>query len=152
MNRSSGRIGPGASTILMIVIVLCMTMFGVLALVSARNDASVGARVRESETAYYNAQTEFGLWIKQVDEMLFALRQESKGDAQIYAQLVAARLGAQVGEKIQFTTDVGQTQELRCEVQISPLDSYERYEILCTTVSVREEADFEEDAEWNLIA
>ena len=81
MNRSSGRIGPGASTILMIVIVLCMTMFGVLALVSARNDASVGARVRESETAYYNAQTEFGLWIKQVDEMLFALRQESKGDA-----------------------------------------------------------------------
>ena len=36
--RSSGRIGPGASTILMILVVLVMTMLGVLALFSARSD------------------------------------------------------------------------------------------------------------------
>ena len=42
--RSSGRIGPGASTILMILVVLVMTMLGVLSLFSARSDMEMSER------------------------------------------------------------------------------------------------------------
>ena len=42
--KSSGRIGPGASTILMILVVLVMTMLGVLSLFSARNDMEMSER------------------------------------------------------------------------------------------------------------
>ena len=42
--KSSGRIGPGASTILMILVVLVMTMLGVLSLFSARSDMEMSER------------------------------------------------------------------------------------------------------------
>ena len=58
----SGRIGPGASTILMILAVLVMTMLGVLALSSARSDLVMSERMDAAARAYYQAQAGFSQW------------------------------------------------------------------------------------------
>ena len=63
--RSSGRIGPGASTILMILVVLVMTMLGVLSLFSARSDMEMSERTAVAAEEYYAAQTDFSLWLQE---------------------------------------------------------------------------------------
>ena len=68
--RSSGRIGPGASTILMILVVLVMTMLGVLSLFSARSDMEMSERTAAAAEEYYAAQTDFGLWLRETDQIL----------------------------------------------------------------------------------
>ena len=87
--KSSGRIGPGASTILMILVVLVMTMLGVLSLFSARNDMEMSERTSAAAAEYYAAQTDFSLWLQETDQILNNLRIASGGDA---GRLCAARL------------------------------------------------------------
>ena len=81
--RSSGRIGPGASTILMILVVLVMTMLGVLSLFSARSDMEMSERNATASAEYYAAQTDFSLWLQKTDQILLNLRIAAGGDAQI---------------------------------------------------------------------
>ena len=70
--KSSGRIGPGASTILMILVVLVMTMLGVLSLFSARNDMEMSERTSSAAAEYYAAQTDFSLWLQETDQILIS--------------------------------------------------------------------------------
>ena len=81
--RSSGRIGPGASTILMILVVLVMTMLGVLSLFSARSDMEMSERTATASAEYYAAQTDFSLWLQKTDQILLNLRIAAGGAAQI---------------------------------------------------------------------
>ena len=43
MNRRSFQIGPGAASLLLIAVVLCMGVLGALSLVSARGDAQLAS-------------------------------------------------------------------------------------------------------------
>ena len=78
--KSSGRIGPGASTILMILVVLVMTMLGVLSLFSARSDMEMSERTSAAAAEYYAAQTDFSLWLQETDQILENLRIASGGE------------------------------------------------------------------------
>ena len=95
--KSSGRIGPGASTILMILVVLVMTMLGVLSLFSARNDMEMSERTTSAAAEYYAAQTDFSLWVQKTDQVLNNLRIAAGGDADAYAQLVFDSLARRWG-------------------------------------------------------
>ena len=98
--RSSGRIGPGASTILMILVVLVMTMLGVLSLFSARSDMEMSERTAVAAEEYYAAQTDFSLWLQETDQILVNLRAAAGGNGDDYAQLVFDQFGARVGEAL----------------------------------------------------
>ena len=50
--------GVGASSILMIMVVLCLTVFGMLSLMSARVDVRLEARTREKTEAFYSADAD----------------------------------------------------------------------------------------------
>lgn len=62
---SEYRIGPGASSLLMIFVALCMTTVGILTLVSALNDTKLTQRSQQHINAYYlaaaRAQQELGV-------------------------------------------------------------------------------------------
>lgn len=64
------RAGPGASTVLMILLVMCLALLGALSLSVARNDLSVTRRALEAETAYYTAQSAAQAALAQVDAVL----------------------------------------------------------------------------------
>ena len=105
--RSSGRIGPGASTILMILVVLVMTMLGVLSLFSARSDMEMSERTATASAEYYAAQTDFSLWLQETDQILLNLRRAAGGDPEAYAQLISAQFGAGVGESLEYRAPRG---------------------------------------------
>ena len=44
MNKGRFHIGPGAASLMLIAVVLCMAVMGILSLVSARNDAVLSER------------------------------------------------------------------------------------------------------------
>ncbi|NLF26284.1 MAG: hypothetical protein GX592_00180 [Clostridiales bacterium] len=151
MSESKGRIGPGASTVLMILVVLLMTMLGVLSLISARGDMAMSARTQRMSTDYYNAQTEFGLWISELDNQLLALRREAGADAEEYEALVSDALALDVGGEAEFTAPVGETRALRVRVKILPSTETDRILILFSRLETVGGGE-EEDERWTLIA
>ena len=152
MNDTKGRIGPGASTILMILTALLMTMLGVLALMSARSDMAMSARTLASAEGYYNAQTEFGLWISELDAELFALRERSGGDARMYEESVREMSNISMGDELVFSAAAGEGRVLRVSVEILPLDADARYAVLSSRLESAEENGLEEDGGWNLFS
>ena len=84
---SSHRIGPGASTVLMILLVLCMTLLGALSLISVRNDLSVTKRSVQAETAFYTAQAKAAETLAGLESTLYEMRLTSATDADWQAAL-----------------------------------------------------------------
>ena len=150
--RSSGRIGPGASTILMILVVLVMTMLGVLSLFSARSDMEMSERTFAASQEYYAAQTDFGLWLQETDQILENLRIASGGDADVYAQLVFDQFGAQVGETLSYRAPAGDTRFFCASVELLPLTEAERCAVSARWLEANDAVTFKEDAGWTLIA
>lgn len=150
--KSSGRIGPGASTILMILVVLVMTMLGVLSLFSARNDMEMSERTSNAAAEYYAAQTDFSLWLQETDRILENLRIASGGDADVYAQLVFDQFGAQVGETLSYRAPVGETRFFCADIELLPLTNAARCAISGRWLEANDAVTFKEDAGWTLIA
>ena len=150
--RSSGRIGPGASTILMILVVLVMTMLGVLSLFSARSDMEMSERTFAASQEYYAAQTDFGLWLQETDQILTNLRMASGGDAEAYAQLVFDQFGVGVGETLAYRAPVGETRFFCADIELLPLTNAARCAISGRWLEANDAVTFKEDAGWTLIA
>lgn len=64
------RAGPGASTVLLILLVMCLAMLGALSLSVARNDLAVTQRAIEAENAYYQAQKAVARKLAEMDEAI----------------------------------------------------------------------------------
>ncbi|MDO4572903.1 MAG: hypothetical protein Q4C13_06000 [Clostridia bacterium] len=74
MRRPASRMGAGASSILLIIVVVCLTLFGVLAFVTARNDAALTGRMMDGAARYYAADEAAQRAIMAVDDWLAAGR------------------------------------------------------------------------------
>lgn len=70
MNKSSSGMGVGASSIMLIIVVVCLTLFGVLSYVTARNDAALSSRTKESVQRYYEADAAAQRGLMAVDEWI----------------------------------------------------------------------------------
>ena len=62
--------GVGMASVLMIVIILALTSFGILALVSARADHAMSSRTEEFITAYYAAEGRLAERLAETDKGL----------------------------------------------------------------------------------
>ena len=67
----------GASSVLMIFVVLCLTAFGVLSLVSARADLRLTRRAVQAAEEYYAADAGTDALLGAVDNALAAARKET---------------------------------------------------------------------------
>lgn len=74
LNGDSHRAGPGASTVLLILLVICLAMLGALSLSVAKNDFSVTTRALQAEEAYYLARTAASNALSGVDNALLKMR------------------------------------------------------------------------------
>jgi len=68
------RAGPGASTVLLILLVTCLALLGALSLSVARNDLEVTNRAIEAETDFYLAQAAAAYALAEADEALADMR------------------------------------------------------------------------------
>jgi len=67
--------GMGASSVLIIFVILCLTTFAVLSLMSSQNDLRMSGRFRDAEQDYYAAVAKTGEILKDIDIILAAERQ-----------------------------------------------------------------------------
>ena len=72
MKREQGAVGVGASSIILIAMTLLLTVFGVLALLSARADKKLSDRTHAAVEAYYLADLEAQRIIAAVDGQIAA--------------------------------------------------------------------------------
>lgn len=102
MGEGKRGAGVGMASILLIVLVLTFTIFGVLALVSAGTDVRMSRKAVSTAAAYYEAEGE-------LQEQL----------AKLDADLLAGRMEDPAEETILFTADVQETQQLQMVVELS---------------------------------
>ena len=122
MNRRDFQIGPGAASLLLIAVVLCMGVLGSLSLVSSRGDAKLSERsLRMTESAaqlYVEAEEKlaaldallFELSDAEDDEAyLAAIQERLPADAQMYERTLRWEEGSEDGRRV------------TCAVEIAPL-------------------------------
>lgn len=78
------RAGPGASTVLLILLVMCLAMLGALSLSVARNDLAVTNRAVQAEEAYYLAQSQAAALLAETDKALLNARKEAANNPEIW--------------------------------------------------------------------
>lgn len=132
--KPSYRLGVGASSIIMIFVVLILTTLGVLAFASARSDLSLTARRQVQVSAYYEANDQAQRLLAWVDEALAA----AWGDPDTFAEAVWAlpeqepALTVEEGDDGLLVTGrlpVGDTQELVFVLRILEPPGAARYDI-----------------------
>ena len=70
MKPYSSRMGVGASSILLILVVVSLTLFASLALIQARSDAALTQKTAVSTRAYYDADTQAQTMLAALDDAL----------------------------------------------------------------------------------
>ncbi len=72
MKQYPSRVGVGASSILLIIVVLSLTLFAVLSLVQARADAALTDRTALSVSAFYDTDARAQQMLALIDDALLA--------------------------------------------------------------------------------
>lgn len=136
MNKSSEyRVGVGASSILMIFIVLCLTTLGVLSFASARADLLLTQRRTQKVQGYYTSAAQADMLLAEIDAALLAaqrtpetFREQVLALADLDERIVVA--GEPGEETVSFTLAASETQSLHVELAVKPSDASTRYTLL----------------------
>lgn len=114
-------VGPGAASMVLILVVLSMSVLGMLTLIGARNADHLSeraARVAE-ENAALDAQAEHTL--STVDALLADCAQRAENDEDYLAQAAAALPeGMALEERRIVWREQGEGREMECAVEIAP--------------------------------
>lgn len=136
----------GASSILMIFVILCLTIFGLLSLVSAQSEAKLSDKSKTFVENYYAADAQTELSLAQIDSILAETRNDvlsdngSDIDRQTqYLIIVSQKLSgvdfvkiANDGKSINIIVPVGKDGKMNINttVNILPTDNIKRYEVV----------------------
>ncbi len=90
MNQREYRIGPGAASLMLLVVVLSMSALGMLAMMSARSDESLSLRSQDvaRQVAELNVSAEQSL--ARLDAVLADAARTAQGEADYLARVEAA--------------------------------------------------------------
>ena len=129
MKQREYRIGPGAVSLLLVIVVVSMSVLGLLSMISARGDYKLTQRAVALAVAEHGASAAAERTLAALDELLADCAARSEDDAQ-YLQLVADSLpeGVTYNEGIlawEQESEDGRT--LQCAVRIHPLSEGVRY-------------------------
>lgn len=126
------RVGVGASSILMIFIILCLTTLGVLSFASARANLQLTTRRQTQVQAYYATQAEAQRLLARIDEALLAARAEPNTYDEQVKSLAALdeRIAVKNNGTVELTLPVGQTQELHLTLAIGGAEDATRYTVM----------------------
>ncbi len=90
--QTGGRANIGTSSLILIFIILCLTIFGLLSLSSAGSDWKLAQKNAQSIQGYYEADGLAVEFTAMVEEHLALCRQVASSDGE-YAELIKQRLG-----------------------------------------------------------
>ena len=146
MNKRKVALGPGAASLILIVVVLSLCMLAMLTLISSKNDYSIGVRSAEMIQKVYELNETSEKRLAELDAVLAESRKEAS-DFDAYL----ARVGKNLPEEMEMDEDTVtwysplDNRTLECIVQILPLENSERLKWVSHKLVVEEPED---DWEW----
>ena len=148
MNKRKVALGPGAASLILIVVVLSLAMLALLMQISSRNDLSLASRSAEMTARVYDLNADAERKLAFLDEVLIECRKEIKtGDMQAYLNLLAEKLPAGydlLDDEVTWM-DPLENRIMTCTVKILPPAEKERTEWVAHKLVVEEPED---DWEW----
>ena len=122
-SKGEYRVGTGASSILMILVVLSLTALALLSFTSARNNAALSKRSLDMTVAYYNAAADLQRTLAGMDEIVLD-QEPAYADPNIWRTLLRGYLGTDgsLADDMTFTlqTDAGAGRSLIVEGILQP--------------------------------
>ena len=146
MNKRKVALGPGAASLILIVVVLSLCMMAMLTQIGARNDYNLCTRSAEMVQRVYelNAQSEKKL--AELDGLLAAARKDAAGMDDYLAKVakVLPQDMALENDRISWTEPLN-NRNLECVVKVLPLEETKRVKWISHKLVVDEPED---DWEW----
>lgn len=121
MNRRNYHIGPGAASLMLIVVALSMSALGMLALMSARNDEQLSERGVEVVEQVYTLTTAAERSLASLDAVLAQCALEAEDDA-AWLSLIDQRLPVGMTRRdreISWTVQTTEERSILCAVELA---------------------------------
>lgn len=121
--KSNVSFGPGAASLILIVVILSMSVLGMLALMNARNDSRLSRRSVEVIAAGYALNDQAERRLAELDAVAAACAEAAGGDDGAYLSAVAERLpeGMRMEDRLVSWTLEDGLRTLNCGVELLPL-------------------------------
>lgn len=129
MKQREYRIGPGAASLLLVVVVVSMSVLGLLALINARGDYKLTQRAEAFVVSEYAASVEAEAAVAELDGILAEYARTAQEDKE-YLLAVSGALPESMqinGRTVSWEHPADNGRALKCAVEISPLGSEVRY-------------------------
>ena len=146
MNKRKVALGPGAASLILIVVVLSLCMMAMLTQISARNDYNLCTRSAEMVQRVYELNAKSERKLAELDALL-ASAQKDAGDTDAYLARVGEILPEGMtmeGDLITWTEPLD-NRTLQCIVKLLPPGETQRTEWISHKLAVDEPED---DWEW----
>lgn len=133
MNQREYRIGPGAASLMLLIVVLSMSALGMLAMMSARSDESLSLRSQDvaRQVAELNVSAEQSL--ARLDAVLADAARTAQGEADYLARVEAALAEEPeagmtlLGRTVSWTETNDEGRTLICAVELQERGAFPRY-------------------------
>ena len=138
--KSRISFGPGAASIILIVVILCMSILGLLSLINSRNDIRLGERSANVIKVVYelNGQAEHSF--ADLDALAKDARSRAGSDEE-YLSLIAEKLPEKMkleGNTVSWT-EADEYRELECRVLLAPIKEEKRLEWVTHRMTMKTE-------------
>ena len=122
MNRRDFQIGPGAASLLLIAVVLCMGVLGALSLISARGDARLSERSADMARATAQLDAAAEQKLAELDGILAELS-GAQGDEEYLAEFAAQMPEGMAldANRVSWVEQAENGRRLSCAAEIAPL-------------------------------
>ena len=146
MNKRKVALGPGAASLILIVVALSLCMMAMLTQITARNDYNLCSRSAEMVQRVYELNSESERRLSELDSVLFSAQQETT-DQEAYLARVAKSLPEGMtleGDQVSWTEPLD-NRNLQCVVRLLPRGEKQRTQWVSHKLVVDEPED---DWEW----
>ena len=140
-------LGPGAASLILIVVVLSLCMMAMLTQIGARNDFNLCKRSAEMVQRVYELNEQSERKLAELDALLVKAQKEAREGMEAYLEKVGELLpeGMSLDEEQVTWTEPLDNRKLECIVQLLPPGEKERMKWISHKLLVDEP---EEDWEW----
>ena len=147
MNKRKIALGPGAASLILIVVVLSLCMLSMLAQIGSRNDFSLASRSADMITRVYELSDQSERRMAELDAILVRCRKEAGENQEAYLELVKQNLPEDMTleEDLVSWTEPLDNRTMNCQVKLAGPGEMPRAE----WVNYRLKVDEPED-DWEL--
>ncbi len=150
MNRRKIAVGPGASSLILIAVVLTLCVLAVLTMISAKNDDGLTERSTTTAEEMYALAASGEKTLASLDALLVRCGKDA-ADEESYLSAVETNLpeGMTMDEDQVFWEEALGERILECGVRLLPAGNANRYEWTIHKLTVKSDSDGEWEDDWD---